>query len=65
MQSLLPSLNVVENVKLPLLLMGIDDKEAQTSALEILNRIELAGLADSSLKSFRVGSSNAQPWHVL
>lgn len=44
MPSLLSSLNVVENVKLPLLLMGGDSEKAHLSAVEILERIELAEL---------------------
>ncbi len=46
MPSLLSSLNVVENVKLPLLLMGVDSGKAHLSAVEILERIELAELID-------------------
>lgn len=46
MPSLLSSLNVIENVKLPLLLMGIDSDKAHLSAVEILERIELAELID-------------------
>lgn len=46
MPSLLSSLNVVENVKLPLLLIGTDSNKAQSSAVEILERIGLAELID-------------------
>ena len=42
--SLIPSLSVVENVELPLLLAGAD--HARTAALAALERIELTALAD-------------------
>jgi ABC-type lipoprotein export system ATPase subunit len=44
MQSLIPSLNVVENVELPLLILNEDAGEARTSAIEVLNKLELCEL---------------------
>jgi ABC-type lipoprotein export system ATPase subunit len=43
--SLLPPLDVVENVALPLLLLGVVDDEARASALVALQRLDLADLA--------------------
>lgn len=43
--SLIPSLSVVENIELPLLLAGTNHK-ARASALDALARIDLLGLAD-------------------
>ncbi|MGZ4723958.1 MAG: ABC transporter ATP-binding protein [Ilumatobacteraceae bacterium] len=43
--SLLPPLDVVENVALPLLLQGIDRHAARTAAGEALRRLDLASLA--------------------
>ena len=42
--SLIPSLNVIENVELPLLLAG--NSGARKAAFDVLKRIELASLAD-------------------
>lgn len=44
MPSLLSSLTVVENVKLPLLLVGVNPEKAHSSAVEILEHIELSEL---------------------
>ncbi len=61
--SLIPSLSVVENVELPLLLAG--KSGAREAALEVLERIELASLADklpeelSSGQAQRVGVARA------
>lgn len=43
--SLLPSLTVIENVALPLLLGGVRDDDARRAAHEALERIDLAALA--------------------
>jgi ABC-type lipoprotein export system ATPase subunit len=43
--SLLPPLDVIENVALPLLLEGIDPGSARQSALEALRRLDLESLA--------------------
>lgn len=43
---LLPALTVGENVALPLLLNGAEPQEAHEQALEILQKLDLAGLAD-------------------
>jgi ABC-type lipoprotein export system ATPase subunit len=43
--SLVPALDVVENVTLPLLLAGIDDRTAQERACAALDRLALGGLA--------------------
>lgn len=43
--SLVPALDVVENVALPLLLAGIDEAEAVERACAALDRLELGGLA--------------------
>ncbi|GGQ14071.1 ABC transporter ATP-binding protein [Streptosporangium pseudovulgare] len=45
--SLLPPLNVAENVALPLIIAGIDEAEAKERALTALSAIGLAGLAAS------------------
>lgn len=45
-QSLVSSLNVIENVKLPLLLMNYDDKKAHNIAMEVLESIALGGIAE-------------------
>ncbi len=45
-QSLLPSLNVVENVELPLLLRGTPPAEARDSARASLERFELGDLSE-------------------
>jgi ABC-type lipoprotein export system ATPase subunit len=42
---LMPALTVLENVSLPVLLNGSTQKEAQSSALEILKALDLADLA--------------------
>ncbi|MCU1456099.1 MAG: transporter ATP-binding protein [Actinomycetia bacterium] len=44
--SLLPPLDVVENVAFPLLLVGIDEGEANDRARAALARLDLAGLAN-------------------
>lgn len=44
--SLIPSLNVIENVKLPLILMDIDDKMAHEMSFEMLRYIELNELSE-------------------
>lgn len=46
MQSLLPTLSILENVELPLLLADCDKDRARESAMEVLERIELANLKD-------------------
>lgn len=46
MPSLLAPLSAVENVELPLLLGGASEKEARRAALDALERIELAEIAD-------------------
>lgn len=46
MSSLLPTLNVLENIELPLLLMDKDKDETRLKALEILDQIELSELKD-------------------
>ena len=43
--SLVPALDVVENVALPLLLAGVDEPEAVERAAAALDRLELGGLA--------------------
>ncbi len=43
--SLLPPLNVVENVALPLLLQGFDARPARAAAADALGTLDLAGLA--------------------
>ena len=45
-QSLLPSLSVVENVSLPLLLMDAVGEDAHTQAMDLLARFGLDALAD-------------------
>jgi lipoprotein-releasing system ATP-binding protein len=44
--SLLPALSVVENVELPLLLQDVDGPAARSLALDTLDRIKLADVAD-------------------
>ncbi|MEV8638732.1 ATP-binding cassette domain-containing protein [Streptosporangium sp. NPDC051023] len=44
--SLLPPLNIVENVALPLLIAGCDEKEAGERALNALKTVDLADLAE-------------------
>jgi ABC-type lipoprotein export system ATPase subunit len=44
--SLLPPLDVIENVALPLVLGGVDPKEATERARDALERLDLAGLRD-------------------
>lgn len=44
--SLLAPLTAVENVEMPLLLAGVDAREARAAALDALTRIDLAGIAD-------------------
>ncbi len=43
--SLIPALDVVENVTLPLLLAGVEQRHAVERACAALNRLELGGLA--------------------
>ncbi len=43
--SLVPALDAVENVALPLLLAGVDEVAATERAYDALNRLELGGLA--------------------
>ena len=43
--SLVPALDVIENVALPLLLAGVDEPEAVERAAAALDRLELGGLA--------------------
>lgn len=43
---LIPTLNVVENVEIPLILQGKDSQEARKRALGILEEIGIAGLAN-------------------
>jgi putative ABC transport system ATP-binding protein len=43
--SLIPALDVAENVALPLLLAGVDDADAARRAREALDRLDLGGLA--------------------
>lgn len=45
-QSLLPPLTVVENVELPLVLVGEQAEVARVRALEVLGELELAGIAE-------------------
>ncbi|MCU1443175.1 MAG: transporter related protein [Cryobacterium sp.] len=44
--SLIPSLDVVENVALPLVLDGVSDHEANVRALEALSQLDLGWMAD-------------------
>jgi ABC-type lipoprotein export system ATPase subunit len=44
--SLMPSLDVLENVALPLVLAGARDNDARSIAAEALNRLGLSGLRD-------------------
>jgi ABC-type lipoprotein export system ATPase subunit len=44
--SLMPSLDVLENVALPLVLAGATDKDARSSADDALNRLGLLGLRE-------------------
>ena len=44
-QSLLPPLDVIENVAFPLVLQGIDRRVARTSALAALRRLDLESIA--------------------
>ena len=46
MQSLMPTLSIIENVELPLLLMNRQKDEARIAAMESLKHLELANLAD-------------------
>ena len=46
MPSLVPSLTVIENVELPLLLQKVDPAPARTAAHAALERVELAALAE-------------------
>ena len=43
--SLIPALDVAENVALPLLLAGVDESDATRRALEALDRLDLGGVA--------------------
>lgn len=45
-QSLVTSLSVQENIELPMLFMGAKRKEAEARARDILDRLNLAGIAD-------------------
>jgi putative ABC transport system ATP-binding protein/lipoprotein-releasing system ATP-binding protein len=44
--SLLPTLSVIENIELPLILMNQDEKEARNAGMELLERIGLSELKD-------------------
>jgi ABC-type lipoprotein export system ATPase subunit len=44
--SLMPALDVLENVALPLVLSGTNDKDARTAADDALNRLGLLGLRE-------------------
>ncbi|UNB49840.1 ABC transporter ATP-binding protein [Mycolicibacterium sp. YH-1] len=46
-RSLLPSLDVIENVRLPLLFAGCAESEATARAGSALDRLDIAGLADA------------------
>jgi putative ABC transport system ATP-binding protein/lipoprotein-releasing system ATP-binding protein len=67
--SLLPSLTAVENVALPLLLGGMPPDDARRAALDALERIELADIADklpeelSGGQMQRVGVARALAYH--
>jgi len=54
---LIPYLTVLENVKLPMAVTGIKDKEQQKRALQILERVGL----ESKAKHFPEGSRNGWP----
>lgn len=43
--NLVPSLNVVKNVALPMLFVGVDSKKAEEEALRIINRLGLSSYA--------------------
>jgi len=45
-ESLVESLNVIENIELPLLFKGVDGARAAQEAIEILERIELGEIAE-------------------
>jgi putative ABC transport system ATP-binding protein/lipoprotein-releasing system ATP-binding protein len=44
--SLMPTLSVIENIELPLILMNQDEKEARNAGMELLERIGLSELKD-------------------
>lgn len=55
--SLLPPLDVIENVALPLLLRGLDEGVARESAYDSLARLDLLGLAEKLPEELSGGQS--------
>ena len=55
--SLLPPLTVIENVALPLLLQGIDERSATNAALEALSILELDALSNKLPEELSGGQS--------
>ena len=59
--NLISKLNVIENVKLPLLYAGLSEKEQEKRALHSLERVGLADKAKICLLSYPVVSSSVYP----
>lgn len=55
--SLLPPLDAVENVELPLLLQGLDRRTARAAAIEALHRLGLEGIASKLPEELSGGQS--------
>jgi putative ABC transport system ATP-binding protein len=56
-QSLLPALDVVENVALPLVLNGTTDAKARSAAVDALSLLGLAGLGDRTPDQLSAGQA--------
>jgi ABC-type sugar transport system ATPase subunit len=62
--NLLPTLSAVENVELPLLLVGRRRREARRSANELLSDLGIPESTEPLLVSCRVGSSSGSRWRA-
>jgi ABC-type lipoprotein export system ATPase subunit len=61
--NLMPTLSAVENVELPLLLVGRRRKDARQYANELLSELGIGDSTPPLRSSSRAGSSSASRWH--
>ena len=62
--NLVPTLSTVENVELPLLLVGRRRRDARRSANELLGDLGISESTEPLLVSCRAASSNGSRWHA-